>query len=280
MCRSDITTPRLYRGSLMKVAVAQFSAGRDKDANLRSITELTAQAAGADVVVFPEAAMRDFGARTDDLAGDAEATDGQFVTELRRLAGHHGLYIAAGMFEAIPGDHRIYNTLVVVDPKGGLTATYRKRHLYDAFGDKESARIRAGDEDPPLIELHGSTVGLAICYDIRFPDFIGGLADRGADLLLLPSAWVAGPLKEEHWHVLARARAIDNTMYVAAAGQTGSAYCGQSVIVDPLGVVVAGLGEQAGVAIAEISQQRLQQARARLPLVAQRRRATEAAPRG
>ena len=266
----------------MKVAVAQFSAGRDKDANLRSIAGRAGEAAGAgaQVVVFPEAAMRDFGARTDDLASDAEPTDGQFVTELRRLAAHHDLTIVAGMFEAIPGDHRIYNTLVVVDPQGGLTATYRKRHLYDAFGDKESERMKAGEDDPPLIELHGFSAAVAICYDIRFPGFIGRLADRGADVLLLPSAWVAGPLKETHWNVLARARAIDNTMYVAAAGQTGSAYCGQSLIVDPLGVVVAGLGEAEGVAVAEISHERLQHARARLPLVAQRRPATEGAPRG
>jgi deaminated glutathione amidase len=280
MYRTDIAGSRLYRDSLMKVAVAQFSAGKDKDANLRSITELTEQAAGAHVVVFPEAAMRDFGAKDDDLARDAEPTDGPFVSGLRQLATRHRLTIVASMFEAIPGDHRVYNTLVVVDPTKGLTATYRKRHLYDAFGDKESARIRAGEDDPPLIELDGFAVGLAVCYDIRFPDFIGGLADRGADLLLLPSAWVAGPLKEAHWNVLARARAIDNTMYVAAAGQTGSAYCGQSVIVDPLGVVVAGLGEQAGVAIAEISQERLHHARARLPLVAQRRPTTEGVPRG
>jgi predicted amidohydrolase len=266
----------------MKVAVAQFSAGKDKAANLRSIANLAGQAAeaGAEVVVFPEAAMRDFGARTDDLASDAEPTDGQFVTELRRLAAHDGLTIVAGMFEAIPNDHHIYNTLVVVDPRGGLATTYRKRHLYDAFGDKESERMRAGEEDPPLIELHGFSAAVAICYDIRFPAFIGRLADRGADVLLLPSAWVAGPLKETHWNVLARARAIDNTMYVAAAGQTGAAYCGQSLIVDPLGVVVAGLGEAEGVAVAEISHERLQYARARLPLVAQRRPTSEGVPRG
>ena len=143
-----------------------------------------------------------------------------------------------------------------------------------------TARMRAGEEDPPLIELHGFSVAVAICYDIRFPGFIGRLADRGADVLLLPSAWVAGPLKETHWNVLARARAIDNTMYVAAAGQTGSAYCGQSLIVDPLGVVVAGLGEAEGVAVAEISHERLQHARARLPLVAQRRPTSEGVPRG
>jgi predicted amidohydrolase len=280
--RESLTAARLYRGLVMKVAVAQFSAGKDKVANLRSIAGLAAQAAGAgaQVVVFPEAAMSDFGAKTDDLASESEPTDGPFVYGLSGLAARHELTIVAGMFESIPGDHRVYNTLVVVDPRRGLTTAYRKRHLYNAFGDEESAQVRAGEDEPQLIELHGFSVALAICYDLRFAGFIGSLADRGADLLLLPSAWVAGPLKEDHWSVLTRARAIDNTMYIAAAGQTGTAYCGRSVIVDPLGVVVAGLGEADGVAVAEISQARLRHARARLPLVAQRRPTTEGAPRG
>jgi predicted amidohydrolase len=272
----------LYRGLVMRVAVAQFSAGKDKVANLRSIGGLAEQAAeaGAQVVVFPEAAMSDFGVKTDDLSKESETTDGPFVTGLSRLAARRGLTIVAGMFESIPGDHHVYNTLVVVEPQRGLKTTYRKRHLYDAFGDEESAQIRAGTVEPQLIELCGFSVGLAICYDLRFAGFIGRLADRGADLLLLPSAWVAGPLKEDHWSVLTRSRAVDNTMYVAAAGQTGAAYCGRSVIVDPLGVVLAGLGEADGVAVAEISQDRLRHARARLPLVAQRRHSTQGAPRG
>jgi predicted amidohydrolase len=272
----------LYRGFVMKVAVAQFSAGKDKAANLRSIAGLAEQAADAraQVVVFPEAAMSDFGAKTDDLSIESEPIDGPFVNGLSRLASRHSLTIVAGMFESIPGDHHVHNTLVVVDPQHGLTFAYRKRHLYDAFGDEESAQIRPGEDEPQLIELHGFAVAVAICYDLRFAAFIGRLADRGADLLLLPSAWVAGPLKEDHWSVLTRARAIDNTMYVAAAGQTGAAYCGRSVIVDPLGVVLAGLGEADGVAVAEVSQERLRHVRARLPLVAQRRPTTEGAPRG
>ena len=223
--------------------------------------------------------MHDFGLRTDDLKSAAEPTDGPFVDRLQTLAAGHGLTIVAGMFEAIPGDDRIYNTAVVVDPRRGLTTKYRKRHLYDAFGDKESERFRPGDEDPPLIDLQGFAVALAICYDLRFPDFIGRLADAGADLLVLPAAWVAGPLKEEHWSVLTRTRAIDNTMYVAGAAQTGATYCGRAVIVDPLGVVVAGLGEAEGFAVAQISRERLQAARARLPLLAQRRAAREGVAR-
>jgi predicted amidohydrolase len=180
------------------------------------------------------------------------------------------LTVVAGMFESISGDKLIYNSAIVVDPTKGLVGTYRKRHLFDAFGETESERFRRGDEDPLLVELGGFTAAVVICYDIRFASFIERAADAGAELLVAPAAWVAGPLKEEHLSILARARAIDNTMYVAVGGQTGPAYTGRSVIVDPLGVTLAGLGDAEGVAVAEVSRERLKAARARLPVLAQR----------
>ncbi len=264
----------------MKVAVAQFSAGMDKAANLQCIAEHAGHAAGAgaELVVFPEGSMCDFGVPTHDLRGLAEPLDGTFVEGVRRLATGLRVTIVAGMFETIAGDQRIYNTAVVVGPEGEVAAAYRKRNLFDAFGDRESARFRSGDGDLPLLELHGFEVALAICYDVRFPGFISAAADRGAELLMLPSAWVAGPLKEDHWNVMVRARAMENTMYVAAAGQTGAKYCGRSMVVDPLGVVIAGLGEAEGVAVAELSKDRLRAVRARLPLLAQRRAATPGTP--
>jgi deaminated glutathione amidase len=272
----------LYGGAVMKVAVAQFSAGMDKAANLNCIEELAerAAAAGAQLAVFPEAAMCDFGSSTDDLRSPAEALDGAFVGSLTRLAARLGLAVVVGMFEVIPGDHRVHNTAVLVDPARGLLAAYRKRHLFDAFGDSESERIRPGDEDPPLLDLHGFKVAVAVCYDLRFPSFIERIADRGAELLLVPSAWVAGPFKEEHWSVLLRARAIENTIYVAAAGQTGTSYCGRSSIVDPLGVVMAALDEAEGYVTAEVSDDRLREVRARLPVLAQRRSEAEVSAQG
>jgi predicted amidohydrolase len=179
--------------------------------------------------------------------------------------------VVAGMFESIAGERRIYNTAVVVDPVKGLTGTFHKHHLFDAFGELESERFRAGHEDPLQIEIEGFRAAVAICYDMRFASFIERAADQGADVLLAPTAWVAGPLKEEHLNVVARARALDNTMYVAVAGMAGAAYTGRSMIVDPLGAQIAGLGEGEGVAIADISHERLKAARARLPVLAQRR---------
>jgi predicted amidohydrolase len=263
----------------MRIAVAQFSATTNKDANLSHIASLTGRAAdaGARAVVFPEGAMHDFGEKTDDLHGAGEPLDGPFVTALSNLASRHRVTLVAGMFEAIPGDHLVHNSAVVVDPARGLVGAYRKRHLFDAFGELESERFRAGDEGPLMVQLDGFKTAVVICYDIRFASFIEGAADEGAELLLAPAAWAAGPLKEEHLSVIAHARAIDNTMYVAVGGQIGAAYTGRSVIVDPLGVTLAGLGDAAGIATAEITRERLEQARARLPVLAQRR-AARAAP--
>jgi predicted amidohydrolase len=261
----------------MKVAVAQFAAVSDKAANLARIAALATEAAGAGarVAVFPEASMHGFGRPRDDLRPAAEPLDGPFVESLGRLASNLGLTLVVGMFEAIPGDERVSNTLVVVDRSGGLVTSYRKRHLFDAFDDRESNRFHAGGEGLPIVEVEGFRAAVAICYDLRFPAFIQHAADSGAELLMVPSAWVAGPMKEEHWGVMVRARAIENTMYVAAAAMTGPGYCGRSMIVDPFGVVTAALGEAEGVALAEVSRERLAEVRARLPLVAQRRAESE-----
>jgi predicted amidohydrolase len=264
----------------MRIAVAQFAAGMSKTSNLDRIAELARRAADAQarVVVFPEGAMCDFGIPTDDLRSVAEPLDGPFVHALVELAARYGSTIVVGMFESIPDDHLIYNSAVVVDPVDGLVGTYRKRHLFDAFGEIESERFRAGSEDPLLVEIDGFTGVVVVCYDIRFASFIERAADAGAELLLAPAAWVAGPLKEEHLSVLARARAIDNTMYVAVGGQIGPNYTGRSVIVDPLGATLAGLGDEEGVAVAEVSRERLAAVRARLPILAQRRAALGTVP--
>ena len=263
----------------MRVAVAQFSAGMSKPSNLERITKLAAQAAdgGAHLVIFPEGAMCDFGEKTDDLYSVAEPLDGRFVTALSGLAARHRMTVVAGMFETIPGERLIHNSAVVLDPIKGLVGTFHKRHLFDAFGELESERFRAGEEDPLQIEVEGFRAAVVICYDMRFASYIERAADQGADLLLAPAAWVAGPLKEEHLSVVSRARALDNTMYVAVGGHSGVGYTGRSAIVDPLGAQIAGLGDGEGVAIADVSHERLKEARGRLPVIAQRRAARLAA---
>ena len=257
----------------MRIAVAQFGSGMDKPANLERIADLSARAAdaGARLVVFPEGAMCDFGERADDLHSVAEPLDGRFVTTLSELAARHRMVVVAGMFEKIPGERLIHNTAVVVDSVKGLIGTFHKRHLFDAFGEVESERFRPGEEDPLQVEVDGFRAAVVICYDMRFASYIERAADQGAQVLLAPAAWVAGALKEEHLSVVARARALDNTVYVAVGGHSGVGYTGRSTIVDPLGAQIAGLGDGEGVALADISQERLKEARTRLPVLAQRR---------
>ena len=259
----------------MKVAVDQFASGPDKAENIERISALAAEAqqAGANVAVFPEGAMHTFGAPNDDLSRFAEPRDGPFVESLSRLANRLEMTLVAGMFELIPGERRVYNTAVVIRPGDGLVGSHRKRYLYDAFEDRESDQMRAGEAGLPLLDVEGFTTAIAICYELRFPAFVQDAADRGAEILLVPAAWVAGPLKEEHWSVMVRARAIENTMYVAGAGMSGPGYCASSLIVDPMGVVAASLGEGQGITVADITRERIARVRRRLPLVEQRRAA-------
>jgi deaminated glutathione amidase len=254
----------------MRVALIQVAAGRNKDANLELVRKLIgdAESGRPDLVVLPEAVMHEYGSDID-LAEIAEPLDGPFVSALTELATTYGTAIVAGMFER--SDGLPYNTLVAVSPDGTLAASYRKVHLFDSFGHQESARLRAGEPRAVTVDFADTRVGLMTCYDLRFPELARLLIDDGATVLAVPAAWVQGPLKEGHWETLLRARAIENTAYVAAAAQCGAKYCGRSMLVDPFGVVTAALGEQEGVVAADVDPARLADVRRRNPALQHRR---------
>ncbi len=172
------------------------------------------------------------------------------------------------MFESGDDPARPFNTLVV---RGGAEASYRKIHLYDSFGYRESDRLTAGPLDPVVVDVAGLRLGLMTCYDLRFPELARLLVDAGADALVVPAAWVAGPRKVEHWRTLLRARAIENTVYVVAAAQPGPRYSGHSMVVDPLGDVLAEAGDGPEVVVAELDDETLATARATNPSLANRR---------
>ncbi|WP_053203849.1 carbon-nitrogen hydrolase family protein [Jiangella muralis] len=254
----------------MRVALVQLAAGTDTEANTAAIRRLT-KGVEADLVVLPEAVMHDFGAPGLPLGPVAQPLDGPFVATLASVARATGAVVVAGMFERSGDPDRPYNTLVAVGRDGAVLATYRKAHLYDSFGYRESDRLRAGDPVPAVLAVDGVRLGLLTCYDLRFPEQGRALVDAGADAFVVPAAWVRGPLKEDHWQTLLRARAIENTVYVAAAAQNGRAYCGLSQLVDPLGVVVAGLGDDEGRLVAELDPDRVAAARERNPALRHRR---------
>ncbi|MGZ8178470.1 carbon-nitrogen hydrolase family protein [Williamsia sp. SKLECPSW1] len=233
----------------MRVAMAQVAAGTDPSANLETVRARTRQAAdaGADLVVFPEAMMCRFGV---PLGPVAEPLDGAWADGVRAAAADAGVAVIAGMFT--PGDEhagrrRVVNTLLVADPDGTSTH-YDKIHLYDAFGFRESDTVAPG-EKPRTVVIAGVTVGLATCYDIRFPGLFTAVARDGAQMVVVPTSWGSGPGKVDQWQVLTRARALDSSTVVVGVGQplpTDPAVAdspaptgiGHSIIADPYGRVV------------------------------------------
>ena len=251
---------------MVHVAVVQQTAGLEPDANRNLIAELTPD--DADLVVFPEAFARDFGKAGSDLSAYAETLDGPFVTEVERVAKERDTTIVAGLFEISGDPDRPYNTLVT---RGSAQADYRKIHLYDSFGYRESDRLSAGEIEPVLTEVGGLTVGLMTCYDLRFPELGRLLVERGADVLVVPAAWMAGDRKVDHWRTLVLARAIENTAYVVAAAQPTPRYTGHSMVVDPRGDVLAEAGDGDEVITAVLERDVLEEARRTNPSLANRR---------
>ncbi|AWB90818.1 carbon-nitrogen hydrolase family protein [Aeromicrobium chenweiae] len=256
----------------MHVALVQRASDIDSAANRDSITKQLSELApedGLDLVVLPEAAMHDFGAPDHDLAAVAEPLDGPFVDLISAEARRLGATIVAGMFERTDG--LPFNTLVVIGPDGELRRTYRKIHLYDSFGYKESDRMRAGDVEPVVLDVAGRAVGLMTCYDLRFPELARDLVDAGAELLVVPAAWVAGDRKLDHWRTLLAARAIENTVHVVAAGQGGDRYTGHSLVADPWGSIVEEADNGSAIIRATLAAADLAQARDVNPSLTNRR---------
>jgi deaminated glutathione amidase len=258
----------LALSSSLDVALIQVASSRVPAENLAHLASL--EVPRADLVVLPECYQRDFGAPDEPLGPDAEPLDGPFVTALVAQAGRHGGTWVAGMLERSEDPDRPYNTLVAVDGTG-LQASYRKIHLYDSFGFKESDRLLAGPRTPLLLEVADAAVGLITCYDLRFPELPRALSRAGAELMVVPSAWVAGPRKVQHWRTLVTARAIENVAYVAAVGQSAPRYTGHSMLVDPRGDVVVEAGDGDEVVVGSVSGPLLDEARTENPSLMNRR---------
>ena len=256
----------------LELAVAQFAPTDDAARNLSVVGDLARRAAarGAQLVVFPEYSSFFVDPFDASLARGAERLDGPFVEGLRALADDLAMTIVAGLVERTDGA-RVFNTVVAVDDTG-LRATYRKQHLYDAFGQRESDWVVPGPLEPAQIfRVAGISCGLMTCYDLRFPESARLLVDAGADLLLVPAEWVRGPLKEEHWQTLLAARAIENTVFVAAADHPPPIGVGRSCILDPQGISLAALGTTTGIVTAPIELAELERVRRVNPALALRR---------
>lgn len=263
----------------LNVRASQFAASIDWQENLATIEPIieTAEADGVDLLVLPEGVLARFIDQKERIRELAQPLDGPFVAGVTALTAGKQVTVVVGIHERSDTE-RPFNTLLVLRD-GAVIEVYRKLHLYDAFNALESDNVTAADVVPPLVEVNGFQVGLMTCYDVRFPELARLLTLQGADLLVLPAAWVKGPLKEHHWRTLVTARALDNTAYLVASGECGDANIGQSLIVDPLGVPVAQAGEAPGSITATLTRERLADARRRLPVLQNYRFTVEATPR-
>jgi predicted amidohydrolase len=190
---------------------------------------------------------------------------------LATTAKKNRIGVVVTIYEKSSKPHHVYDTAVIISQSGTITSVYRKLHLYDALGYKESTKLLPGKSIVKPAKTPAGNLGVLICYDLRFPELSRLLTIKGADALVAPSAWVAGDMKEEHWLTMIKARAIENGSYVIAPNQVGNIYCGKSMVVDPFGVLLLDIGQREGMEMVDIDKARIQQVRRSLPLLKNRR---------
>ena len=258
----------------MRIALAQLQAGTDPAVNLERVEESTRRAAeaGASMVLFPEATMCRFGVPLDAVA---QPLDGPWADGVRAIAARSGVVVVAGMF-CPSDDGRVTNTLLATGPD--VDAHYHKIHLYDAFGFTESRTVAPGF-DPVVITVDGVRVGLTLCYDVRFPELFLELAERGAQVVTVHASWGSGPRKLEQWTLLAQARAIDTTSFVAAVDQPypgdelaaiGPTGVGGSLVASPTGEVLVQAGADPQLVVTDIDLAAVDAARKSIAVLANR----------
>lgn len=261
-----------------RFALCQLTSSEKANDNIELIRERTRAAAqeGAHVVAFPEAMMARFGT---PLAPVAEPLDGPWAQAVASIAQEHHVLIVAGMFTPSP-DGRVRNTALVT---GGNTHTgYHKIHLYDAFGFQESDTV-AGGFKIMTVDVDDIVVGIATCYDLRFPELFQALADAGSSVVVVPASWGAGEGKREQWELLVRARALDSGNWVLACGQADPATTGTEVnrkaptgigytmAADPYGRVQSSLEGAPGMLLVDVDPELADQSRSATAVLTNRR---------
>ncbi|MDW0119443.1 MAG: carbon-nitrogen hydrolase family protein [Nitrososphaeraceae archaeon] len=261
-----------------KAAIVQMKSSVDKELNLVHSLKLINEAAKkkARLICFPEFQMAYSPPeqKSESLHKIAEKISGNFVSTLSNSAKQNRINIVATLYEIIntnDKNHKVFDTGVIINELGKLQSIYRKVHLYDALGFKESKKLLAGS----IIEKPSKTsvgkLGLLICYDMRFPEISRILTVNGANILVSPSAWVAGFMKREHWEIMVRARAIENGVYVLAPNQVGNIYCGHSMAIDPFGSTIVDMENRKGIEFIDIDSSKIDTTRRTLPLLMNRR---------
>jgi len=230
------------RASLIQIAVDE---GESVETRRRRVASLVREQSGADLVVLPE--LWTTGAFAyEEFGREAEPLDGPTHEAMAKAASDTGAWLHAGSIPERAPDGTLYNTSLVFSPSGELAAAYRKIHRFGF--DKGEAVLMGAGRDAVTVRLPGTTLGLATCYDLRFPELFRALVDAGAETLVVPAGWPER--RRSHWTLLAQARAVENQAFVLACGTAGThagvPQAGHSIVVDPWGEVLAeaGPGEQ------------------------------------
>jgi predicted amidohydrolase len=231
-----------------------------------------AKAQGAGLLVMPEMT-----AVTRADTHPAEALDGPTAQRAADIARKNGIWILHTQDEASDDPSRPYNGALLIDAAGQLRAAYRKTHLYDAHNVRESDIYTPGDTLAKSVETPWGKLGIGICYELRFPEVARQAALAGASLMVFPAAWVDGPGKLDHWRTLLRARAIENELFVVGCCRPQAphvsplTWVGHSMVVDPLGNVLAEAGDAEELLLATVDTEDVTRARDAMPVFRHRR---------
>lgn len=264
----------MERKHLLQVAVIQLSSLDNKEQNLAKAVELidVASRYGARLVVLPE--MFNCYSTLGEMVAKAEPVPGPTINTLAQKARSNNIYLLCGSIIEAATEGKGYNTSVMVGPGGDILGIYRKIHLFDVdipgkVRYKESEKILPGNEIV-TVNVDGWVVGLTICYDLRFPELFHALASKGAELIIVPSAFAAHTGKD-HWEILLRARAVENQVFMVAPNRLGTcpnnmATCGRSMIVDPWGTLLAQAPDKVCVISSELDIGILEEVRENIPM--------------
>lgn len=261
-----------------RAALVQMKSSVDKNKNLSYSLKLIGRAAQnkAQLICFPEFQMAysPVEQKPETLHEIAEKINGNFISALSNSAKKNKINVVATIYEIInttKQNQKVFDTAVIINERGKIQSVYRKIHLYDALGFKESKKLLAGNIIEKPTRTSVGNLGLQICYDMRFPEISRILTVNGANILVSPSAWVAGFMKQEHWEIMLKSRAIENGVYVIAPNQLGNIYCGHSMVIEPFGSTLIDMGITEGMEILDIDNSRIDTVRRTLPLLKNRR---------
>jgi predicted amidohydrolase len=254
---------------MLKIALTQLNPVAEKDISLRNIEYYSGVAASnsADLIVFPEYYMF-YSPYKDNVIKNSEPLNGNYIKKLKEISIVNKIGIITGINEVY--DNNYYDTAVFIH-EGELSNYYRKSHLYDAFGYKESDIYTYGNGPFKISRIGGINFGMLICYDIRFPEVFRNYSLNDVDMIVLISAWFSGPVKGEQWLSLVSVRALENTVYLATSNMVNGGFTGITTFTDPIGTIRNRAAEDEDMIYATVDPERIAAVRKKMPVLRQRR---------